>query len=221
MNSQNPSSHTSHTWLWIVLGIIIVIAIIITIILVVHHFEPPHKPFSPPPEKYLDTSISTPTQQLYLSNFQYNPNLNTYPWCVPTWYAIRYVRVSDGGYSQLGPWTPTTSPVQSGNTSLPCYDTTNDGYTNNCTFTTINNSILVNPDTCNFNQVTIGTPSPLTYSIEQGYYANIHRQSGTFNPDSQGMIIGILTPDTGTFVGSWEDVLYPPNTQDVTCSNCT
>ena len=82
-----------------------------------------------PKEKYYDQSISNPNLSLRLGAFQIVQGAGP-PMCQKMWYAYRYVRKTDGGYSNFSDWlgpiysgaTPTilnplctTSPVVSGN----------------------------------------------------------------------------------------------------------
>jgi hypothetical protein len=207
---------------WIIFLIVTILIIVISIIvfIVIKMNKNTLPAFQPATESYLDPTISAPTQNLFLSNFENNTSLNLLPWCTPSWYGLRYVRKSDGGYGPIT-WMPSQYQVQSGSSSLPCLNTSNNSYTNQCSFTQNGKIVTINnaSSTCNYNVVSIGTPSELTYSIEDGYYANIHRQDGTFSTSSNGKIIGILVPSDGAFKYYWEDVLYPANVSDYTCNN--
>lgn len=145
-------------------------------------------------EKYLDPSLETPTVKLYLGDFQRSAALpNPNPWCTPTWYAVRYVRQRDGGYSALGPWTDL--PVQAGVDAedLPCPNGVCAG------------SIASGEDACRYNMPIVGNVDPLRYNYESDpgdpVWANVHRRTtpprydAAGQPDGdEGEIIGYLIP---------------------------
>lgn len=168
-------------------------------------------------EKYQDPTLKAPTQPLYLTNFEYIPEQGA-PWCVPTWYAFRYVRVSDGGYSTLSEWTHL--PVQAGASMFPCPD-------GKCWFKTASGGApLSGTETCHFNAPVIGTIGPLDYDITQGVYANVHRQHGALDPSSEGEIVGFLIPSGYTNPAEWQahnvmtDILFSNIQQSAECKGC-
>lgn len=78
-------------------------------------------------EKYSDDKIIKPTPIPYLTGF--SSSLGSGPaFCLPVWYAYRYVRNSDGGYGPLSAWTGsnfssnpnTPMAIYAGATALPC-----------------------------------------------------------------------------------------------------
>lgn len=169
-------------------------------------------------EKYADNSIPNPQQQLYLGNFTYDPNLPGGPLCDPMYYAFRYVRISDGGYSKLSPWT--TTPIYSGAKTLPCYPSGKS--TDNCA----HDNIPTGSSTCKNNRPVIVTVDPLDLAIIDGYVLNLHRQVGTFDPNSEGQMIGFLmagernNPDGNGWTSNWVDVLFNPNPNGNRCKGC-
>lgn len=186
-------------------------------------------------ENYADSTITDPQQQLYLGAFSYDPNLSGGPLCQPMWYSFRYVRLSDGGYSSLSPWTPL--PIFSGAAVLPCYPSTS--YEPNNMHTLYNkcpdeklrtvsdycnvDNIIEGTGSCQFNRPTIVTVDPLDQELITGYVLNLHRQVGTFDPNSEGQIIGFLIPDTNNQQGwtsHWVDILYNPNQANSRCQGC-
>lgn len=153
-----------------------------------------------------DPSIPTPSNQLYLVSFTYN-SADGYPYCKPMWYAIRMVRLSDGKYGDMGPWT--SIPVQSGATRQPCLP-------GGCS-----EEVLTGPASCNANRPVVGTPDELPRTLKEGYVANVHRQVGTFDQSSEGEIVGMLIPFVGLGVKySWTDLLMPTNSSEYTCPSC-
>lgn len=153
-------------------------------------------------EKYLDPSITAPSNQLVLSSFSKDNAMGSYPWCTPTWYALRFVRLSDGGASELGPWTDL--PVIAGNTNFP-----GRSYSN----------------TCGFNKPFLGTEDDLLYHYDNSdpnlrIFANVHRQEGQFDPMSEGTIVGMLIPSSSNGV-RWQFLdIKNPNDIKSKCVNC-
>ena len=93
--------------------------------------SPPLPPFQLPPESYADNTISKPKTPLNLLG--YASALESQPWCVPTWYAYRFVRLSDGGYGPLSVWSgpfascsPTDNMINVGILTSMEYDITSD-----------------------------------------------------------------------------------------------
>lgn len=160
-------------------------------------------------ENYADSTLPTPTQSIYLQSFTYDPNLSGGAICEPQWYAFRYVRISDGGYSALSNWT--TIPVQSGTTNLPCYGSCQ------------NIGISPTTNTCTFNRPTLATVAPLDLSFAQGYVLNLHRQSGTFDPNEDGDLVGFLIETNSPnqiFTSQWTDILFTTNPNGQICQGC-
>ena len=142
-----------------------------------------------------DSTIA-PGPQVFMGDFSFSQGAGE-PFCINTWYASRWVRQSDGAYGPLSPWT--TIPIASGNNVFPCAP-------NGCS--TINKDT----DTSNFNAPTLVTLSTLPYSIEDGYYLNLHRHVSNDQPSNRtiGKIVGVLYPDFGNFTSRWTDVVYNP-----------
>jgi hypothetical protein len=159
-------------------------------------------------ENYADASIATPNTPLYIGDFENNPSDPGPALCEPMWYAIRYVRQSDGGYGPLGAWT--TIPVQAGATTLPCPPS-------GC-----GTNVAIGPASCNANRAVMGTTSPLQYSIIDGYWANVHRQTGTFDSTSEGDIVGVLIAPFSSYdlTSAISDVIYNPYSP-TPCAGCT
>lgn len=175
-------------------------------------------------EKYADSSITTPTQQLYLGQFTYSQGAGD-ALCQPMWYAFRYVRQSDGGYSALSPWIQ--SPVFAGACTLPCAPS-------------VCGTPQVPPngrpqDSVTYNAPTIVTVSPLDYPLDllsssgATYVANVHRYVGVTPPSAteEGTIIGMLEPqpqpNPNGFTAVIPDVFSNPGSGASTCNpqTCT
>jgi hypothetical protein len=175
-------------------------------------------------EKYLDTTIPIPKQNLYLGDFTYDPNLPGGPLCEPMYYAFRYVRTSDGGYSPLSPWT--TIPIYSGASTFPCYPQGSNPTSNPPDGWCSLDGIETGSQSCQFNRPTIVTVDPLDLAIADGYILNLHRQIGTFDPTSTGELVGNLlavsrnNPNAQGWTSSWPDVLFNPNSQGTRCRGC-
>jgi hypothetical protein len=137
-------------------------------------------------EKVLSTSIPTPTMSLTLKDFDYS--IGYAPWCIPSFYAFRYVD-SEGNYGPLSDWY---GPVVASSDS--------------------------SPGKCNANipflQVQDLTDPGLTR-----YYANVHRQDGTLDTNSEGSIVGSLYKEIYTFI---DDPATGPNSDYSVfpCSGC-
>lgn len=181
-------------------------------------WQPSNKPYWPTETKY-DPNIVTPKQQLSLVTFSYKEG-DGLPYCEPMWYAFRYVK-SDGSYGGMGPWM--TTPVQSGGKQQPCLNNdcstmclSSDGHT-----TTSVPCVPVGEASCPCNRPVVGINSQLDYNVKTGeYYAVIHRQTGVFDPKSEGIIIGILLATASSrSTYSFTDLLYNDNTQYV-CDGC-
>lgn len=175
-------------------------------------------------EKYYDESIDvTKPLPLYLGDFEFKVGEGP-PLCKPMWYAFRYVRLNDGGFGSLGPWTDkpvfANAPTNGQNCNLPCPG-------QNCPVDQDGNSKYCGPVSCNFNHPVMGTVDDLGYSSQKdGVYANVHRYIGTDDTTpppigEEGEIVGILLPSSSYALKSMiVDVLYNPNTQGATCSGC-
>lgn len=199
---ENSSTKTTEeNWTWIILLGVMVVSLIIFGIWVYFITQPSSQKKGSviPHEKIYDPSIKTPTNTMILGMFTINPQ-DSYPWCLGTWYAIRYVRKTDGGYGKLGPWTK--NPVISGEGQKF-------------------------GDTCKFNQVFMGLPvgTKLDYEIItdfNNWSANVHRQTGKFDPTSEGMVVGFLTGAGGNY--DLEYMISPPeknpNINIEKCKNC-
>nr|QBK86951.1 MAG: membrane protein [Marseillevirus LCMAC103] len=146
-------------------------------------------------EEYPDPTLPAPTVKIFLGNFSRSEGLpNPNPWCTPTWYAIRYVRQADGGYSELGPWSEL--PVQAGAEAgdLPCPNGI-------CGFDT--------DDTCLYNSPVIGNVDPLAFDITapDPVWANIHRRTTPPADDGfEGTVVGVLLPTNNyRLKGFWQE----------------
>lgn len=169
-------------------------------------------------EKYADPTIATPTPQPYITNFTATSGAGP-PFCAPTWYAFRYVRNADGGYSSMSPWSGYTSadptnpiPIFAGSATFP----TPPGQTPN--FPTGSAS-------CTFNMPTIALTAPLDFAISymqpNGYSLNVHRQVGYidqsgnpqgFDPSSEGVVVGsfMVGPPGSSPVATFIDAAFNP-----------
>ena len=146
-------------------------------------------------ETYHDDTIPAPSTSLqpYLSSFDFVEGEGA-PFCSPVWYSFRYVRNSDGGYSNLGVWS---EAIYSGSPNQPWPPGVPQGTPS---------------ATCGANQPTIvllgpinspaGSTSPDTLS---GYSLNVHRQIGSI--DSTGASIGFDPLGEGDIVGVFQ--VYP------------
>ena len=182
-------------------------------------------------EKYSDPSIPTPSQNLqpYLSEFIYAEGEGA-PFCAPVWYAFRYVRNSDGGYSTMGPWS---GAVYSGSENLPWYP----GFSPSGTPAAPSGTSFSAPSgTCNANQPTVILTSPINspggqFDSLSGYSLNVHRQIGSidangnvtgFDPSSEGDVVGVfevfpgLNGATATFV----DAVFNPSPNSTATRCC-
>lgn len=147
------------------------------------------------------------------------------PWCVPTWYALRYVRAATGGYGPLSPWT--TAPVQAGTTA-----TAGACPPGGCWFQSAQSApraggVPPGPATCSFNTPTIGVVQPLAHAPQDGVWVNVHRQSGALDPTQEGDIVGFLLPSAYSHPGgAWtaaaamQDVLYSEVQSQGECKGC-
>lgn len=221
---------STDTWVWlIILG---VLAIIIFLFGMWAYFF--SKPTTPPcPDTMLkndkgdcigykelkpDKSIKAPRMAPELAWFTESPGLSNHPWCTPTWYALRYVRASDGAYGPLGPWSPIDKPVVAGGKNLPS-----------------TNSF---PNSCSYNSVSIGVNGRLEYdgyspgvSDKDRIYANVHQQNGYydytakewkgFDPKSEGQIVGVLYPQNyNDYNWATTPLLDNPTRDQSTCRGC-
>jgi hypothetical protein len=168
-------------------------------------------------EVYLDGTIPSPTPIPYLGNFEYSAGAGS-AFCLPVWYAFRYVRNSDGGYSALSPWTGQSSV--GGSIAFPLAI-----YAGATTLPTVPNQTI--PSACNLNQPTIILNQPLDFDVNygaaDGYTLNVHRQVGYmsngaaagFNPTSEGTVVGsfVVSPASTFFI----DAVFNPNSGGGTC----
>jgi hypothetical protein len=192
-------------------------------------------------ETTFDSSIPTPTQIPYLTQFKFvDDSPPQWPFCNPAWYAFRYVRNKDGAYGPLSGWTgtdssnPTATPmaIYSCATELPCFP---NGKTDSCGKI----GITPGPATTSFNTPVIALGSPITnidvlksYSID-GYSLNIHRQVGyldgdgkvkDFDPKSEGEIVGMFFPLTkskqGLYTEEFGDRIFWPKANKTNSTTC-
>lgn len=97
-------------WFAIVTAVVLVIVVVIAAIGIFFskdNWKPKLQPWENSNGSYketkLDKTIPTPTVKPTLSQFGKADN-NQPLWCIPSWYAIRYVD-KNGNYSDLGPWS--------------------------------------------------------------------------------------------------------------------
>lgn len=154
-------------------------------------------------ELLLGQSIQTPTETLRLTKFTASPSLGP-AWSVDVYYKYKYVDSKTGEYGNASPWTKTA--ITAGSTTLPC---------GTC------NIQFSGKDSCRSNLPELSVDN-LLYSIESGFYANVHRyttSSGSIAPrdSDDGKIVGILYPN-GSGGGTFIDTSSSP-CKDVTCGN--
>lgn len=132
-----------------------------------------------PKQKYKDPTLKAPRQQVVLGSLQ-RQNTGINPWCVPTWYALRYVK-KDGGYSDLGPWSDKIQVNVNSHT----------------------------PRVCEANTPIVGIKKPPDYNpFSTGITVALHRQHGKFDPTDEGEVVGQLYPLTAFGLQwGWTDVL--------------
>lgn len=159
------------------------------------------KPPSAPYLAMFEGACSDFSQQKCLKS---NPNFNNgRPWCQPTWYAIRYVNMNTGEYGPLSEWTQ--KPISAGASDFPCKSS--------CKFP-------VGQQSCKFNHITLASDE----NVPGGqwgnpYVVNIHQQTGTFNGESDGDIIGWMTPGSiATLVGN--NSLWSLSKSQKVCNGC-
>lgn len=159
-----------------------------------------------------DDSLKTPSQVLYLLNFNNTPGGGPSV-CLPMWYKFKYVNLVTGGYSKASKWT--TLPVQAGAENLPC--------NGKCPFPTGSAS-------CKFNQPVIGTSNldyiPFQRQPDGSFIGvNVHRYVGRWgdtqppSDNEEGTIIGILVPSSSENF-TCTDVLFNPCIGQSACNRC-
>ena len=164
------------------------------------------------------STLTLPPPQPYLLNF--TQASQGAPWCVPTWYALRYVDSATGEYGPLSAWT--RSPVVAGSTltAQACPH-------GKCYFS--DNGVVTppGPGTCTFSTPVVGVVEALQYSPEtDGVWVNVHRQSTTLDPSSEGTIVGYLLPQSYTTPVGWnspasfQDVLFSSIQTQGECKGC-
>jgi hypothetical protein len=159
-------------------------------------------------EEHLDNTLNKPPTP-YLSSFSgacrdfKNPdclkssnsiNLG-YPWCTPSWFAVKYVKVTNisgtgpdtvmtGNAGPISDWIgPIYACADSNELSSLCGPS-------GCSFPTGKQS-------CKFNTIRISCPANIIYGpTKDGLMLNLHMQEGKLNPNSDGVIIGALYPDS-------------------------
>jgi hypothetical protein len=201
-------------WVWLVtfgvlllVGVMWAVQIYITIRLLMR--RQPLPPWQPPAEIRFDPSITTPTQNLWLLMFTFNP-MGGPRCCKKMWYSFRYVN-TDGRYGRLGPWT--SLPVFAGAKQLPCIPS-NRNCSKQCVLAgdTTGPCVSVGNHSCKNNRPVIGTVDELDYTVNTGsWYAVIHRQVDIFDPNSEGQPIGFLIGHQSDQTGgrySWVDVAF-------------
>lgn len=154
-----------------------------------------------------DSSLTTPTEPLFLTRFTPSPSLGE-PWGVNVWYKYKYVNSKTGGYSAASPWTKT--PISAGSTNLPCQG-------GNCS-----NVQYTGKDSCKSNLPQLSLTS-LAYPVGSDNYINVHRYVSSLNSTSapadsvDGKIVGTIIPN-GTGGGTFIDTSASP-CKEVSCSN--
>jgi hypothetical protein len=196
----------------VVIGVCYLVQVYV-LVKIVWKKKKPH--WTPPPEIVFDPTITTPSQNLYLLQFTFDP-MGGPRCCKKMWYSFRYVN-TDGRYGALGTWT--TIPVYAGAKTLPCIPPTPPklecglrcvlpgGRTGPC--------VPTGNDSCNSNRPVVGVVNELDYQVNKGqWYAVIHRQTDQFDPTSEGTPIGFLLgsqdPQNGGLY-SWPDVVFSDN----------
>ena len=190
-------------------------------------------------EKYKDPSIPAPSASLqpYLSKFSFVDGVPGGAFCIPAWYAFRYVRNSDGGYGPLSQWSgydptqPDTVPMAifACAPNLPCMKPSPNSGPGSCSAI----GVSTGQASSGFNKPTIALTAPIDFDIKNGnadgYTLNVHRQTGlkdgtkvtSFNPKSEGIIVGMFSVYPPTQSGrptgplgvyaDFGDGLHPPN----------
>jgi hypothetical protein len=165
-------------------------------------------------EKFSDPSIPTPTPKIYLTNFTKADGVA--PFCLPVWYAFRYVKNDNGGYGPLSQWSGykgdgvVPTPIYSGSKTFPCPP-------GGCV------GVKYGQASCDLNQPKLELYGKLDVDIDIGnpqYTLNVHRQVGTgidkdgnptgFDPTSEGDIVGYFILGVNEIFFS--DIFFNPNT---------
>ncbi len=171
-------------------------------------------------ELYADSTVPTPSQPIYLLKFTYDPSAASLggPPCNPLWYAYRYVRTSDGGYGPLSSWT--TQPIYAGSPNPPCVPVTGQPPNNWCSLNGIATG-CGSGGSSTFNEPVVGTTGTLELSLADGYVLNLHRQVGTFDPTSEGQLVGqLIAPSRSSSTGPtsfWYDISFSTNSGNTRC----
>lgn len=161
-------------------------------------------------EKKFDPTIkSLKGKSLNLGDFKYSVTSGG-PWCEPSWYSARYIRIFDGGYGERSDWTST--PIFSGSNNLPCVDG------GKCA------NVPSGKQSCTLNEPKLITNFPLDYDLVQGQYGiNVHRYIGKNPPSSNedGQIIGMMLPvnDSRGFTSFYND-FDNPSSDAQWCPGC-
>jgi hypothetical protein len=187
-------------------------------------------------ENYNDTSIASPLSTMYLGDFYFSEGGASGGFCIPTYYAYRYVRISDGGYGPLSAWS---APIRSGACTLPCYPPP--GSTAPQSSWCATDGILVGDqtDSNGYSTLSYNTPVmvvmdaiPLPYSNIDSYVLNVHRYVGLIPPSStdEGQIVGVMYPlqadENGAsppngWQGKFIDAAYSVSTPGIVCTPAT
>ena len=177
-------------------------------------------------EDTYDASINTPEAELYLGDFYYSEGSSSGGFCLPTYYAYRYVRVSDGSYGPLSSWSP---PIQSCACELPCYPptpTTPDDQRCSVDGIPLGDQLDIHGnETCAYNTPVMVVMEQIQtpYNDTNLYAINVHRYSGLSppSPTEEGEIVGVLyafpTSDEHGWYGKFVDVLYGVSTPGDVC----
>lgn len=123
------------------------------------------------PNPYLPTPSAVP----YVGNVSYAEG-GEGGWCIPSYYAFRYVSNDDGSYSALSKWS---SAISAGGKLVYAPGTTGWHYGG-----------------CNSNTlevVLMGILDSLPPNVN-GYTLNVHRQDQTLDPLSPGKVVGMFYP---------------------------
>lgn len=158
-------------------------------------------------ELSLDSSLTTPSEPLYLSAFTNSPSLGP-SWGANVWYRYNYVNGLTGGYSESSPWT--LLPISAGSTNLPCKG-------GNCS------GVKIGKDSCQSNLPTLNIDK-LDYPLITGnIYANVYRYTSPISSTTQptnttpGKIVGMLVGESSGSA-SFIDVSSSP-CKETTCNN--
>lgn len=206
-------------WIEILTQVLISIIILIYTIQFFLHKKKSSIPSFLPKETIYDPTIKTPLQNIYLLMFTFDPFAGE-TCCRKMWYSFRYVN-QDGRFGKMGKWT--TLPVYAGAKILPCAPSNNGCKETRCTLPGGRSGYCVPTgyNSCKCNRPVLGVVDDLDYPVNKGeWYAVLHRQLDTFDPESQGIPVGFLIGNQNPQMGgkySWPDVAFSNGLEN----NCT